>query len=175
MSFYDGSYTEAGVVTKTTTHIVCPDCGKPDADIDFAKGKEIEALWFCGNCGAQYGVKSTKDGKFYTHRTTARTDPSIVILRNGRIVLVLKGMKFNGHASGSPNNDDYFYNEHTCPTNYMKNVKAVIELPNKEQRQADTDPHGVFKYVATLPWDDALDRCDNDAWLRMNILPHIKS
>ena len=42
--------------------------------------------------------------------------------------------------------DDYFYNEHTCPTNFMPDVIGV------RTDDGDTDPHGLFAYVKTEPW-----------------------
>lgn len=34
----------------------------------------------------------------------------------------------------------YFYDEHTCPTNWVRNIERFIE-------KGDTDPHGVFQYI----------------------------
>ena len=45
-------------------------------------------------------------------------------------------------------NEEYFYNEHTCPTNYMTEVVKVISEDGNE------DPHGIFAYVKTEPWRD---------------------
>ena len=68
--------------------------------------------------------------------------PTLVLLKRNGIYLIV-----NGHGNG---NDEYFYNEHTCPTNYMQDVEAVIY-------EKDADPHGVFEWVATIDkpedWD----------------------
>lgn len=34
----------------------------------------------------------------------------------------------------------YFYDEHTCPTNWVRNIERFTE-------KGDTDPHGVFQYI----------------------------
>ena len=62
--------------------------------------------------------------------------PTLVLLKRNGIYLVV-----NGH--GDAEHDMYFYNEHTCPTNYMGDVEAVIY-------EKDADPHGVFEWVATI-------------------------
>ena len=68
--------------------------------------------------------------------------PTLVLLKRNGIYLVV-----NGYGNG---NDAYFYNEHTCPTNYMDCVEAIIY-------EKDADPHGVFEWVATIDkpedWD----------------------
>ena len=38
----------------------------------------------------------------------------------------------------------YFYEEHSCPTNWLRNCLAVIE-------EGDTDPHGFLTYVRSVP------------------------
>ena len=52
---------------------------------------------------------------------------------------------------------EYYYNEHTCPTNYMRNVVAVIDLKHQDQ-----DPHGIFEYIATLDYDEKVEDCNYD-------------
>lgn len=43
----------------------------------------------------------------------------------------------------------YFYEEHSCPTNYIR-CEAIIS-------KNDTDPHGLFTYVRSIPRPKALD------------------
>lgn len=40
----------------------------------------------------------------------------------------------------------YYYNEHTCPTNWLKG--DVIKILDSEDME--DDPHGIFQYVATV-------------------------
>lgn len=48
----------------------------------------------------------------------------------------------------------YFYDEHSCPTNYIR-VEAVLT-------HDDNDPHGVFDHIRTAPkpagYDTAADK-----------------
>jgi len=59
-------------------------------------------------------------------------------------------------------NDSYFFDEHSCPTNYVP-VEAIMT-------PTDNDPHGVFDYIVTrwMPkaYVKAMSCGDRDAFLR---------
>lgn len=58
----------------------------------------------------------------------------------------------------------YFYNDHTCPTNWIDKVVAIIA-------DGDQDPHGFAKFVACkAPPEEDFDE-DNDDWL--DIFPEL--
>jgi hypothetical protein len=59
---------------------------------------------------------------------------------------VIEGMYFNGEFD--IDNKRYFYEEHTCPTNYL-GVEMVVDL-----NDGDTDPHGIFEFVGAIPYVD---------------------
>jgi hypothetical protein len=68
-----------------------------------------------------------------------------------------------GHTNyGGIEDNDYFYDEHSCPTNYVP-VEAIF-TPD------DDDPHGVFEYVRTVwyprAYDEAQDEGSGDEFLR---------
>lgn len=132
---------------ETKKYAICPECGKPTSTVDHLLDKTTEIWWYCDECGAQYHLKF-ENGKMFIGKTDKRTDRKLVLLRHGNVALIVEGMKFSDHES----NDDYFYNEHTCPTNFMRNVKMIIDL-----RNMNNDPHGIFEYVGTFPWDDRID------------------
>lgn len=62
----------------------------------------------------------------------------------------------------------YFYEEHSCPTNWINNIVAVIE-------NGDDDPHGFLEYVRTVPVQE--QRAQDDALNFREIFPeaYIKS
>lgn len=66
-------------------------------------------------------------------------NPIHLVLRAGR------------HASHKPSDNMYFYNEHTCPINWMKEVKFVA-------KSGEVDPHGAFRFVKAIDLKDALER-----------------
>lgn len=49
-------------------------------------------------------------------------------------------------------NNKYFYNEHTCPTNWINNVDFIID-----QNSLSADPHGLFEYVKSVKLEKELD------------------
>lgn len=66
----------------------------------------------------------------------------------------------------NPLDDEYLYNEHTCPTNYIP-IEAIFT-------KDDDDPHGVFDYICsrwmTAEYADLEADCNTDEYLR-NLFP----
>lgn len=54
------------------------------------------------------------------------------------------------HSDGDPGSEAYFYDEHTCPTNWMRDVIAVIS-------DGDEDPHGFATFVKKIAPPDGMD------------------
>jgi len=128
--------------------IECPHCHNSNNRIDhlFNDGKKEVCFggWYCDDCGG--GYKGSVKGKdVFVEKTDNRKDNSIVFLKSGNVLLVVKGRYYNGEHNSE--NDKYFYNEHTCPTNYFPDVEMVIDLEN-----GDTDPHGIFEFVGSMPY-----------------------
>ncbi len=154
-------------VVKTTTHIVCPSCNQPDKSVDHLKGQRVDTMWYCDHCGKRYEFTVLPDLTVKELKATGEyLEKAIVLLRNGSVGLVVEGMTFHCPGKRDDHSHDYFYNEHTCPTNYMRYVCAVVDLEAK-----DTDPHGIFQYVTTLPWDEKAKECNNDEFLQ-SLIPY---
>lgn len=142
-------------VVETTHYAVCPCCQEQTSTIDHLLGKDTTTWWYCDNCGERYEIMFKRSGEVYTKPMNERKEKHLVLLRNGDIGLVVEGMSFSG--SVPEEHHEYYYNEHTCPTNYMKVVLAVIDLKHRDQ-----DPHGIFEYVATLDYDQNVEDCNYD-------------
>jgi len=140
-------------VVETKNYAVCPCCEKQTSSIDHLLNTDISTSWYCDSCGERYRIIFKKSGEVFTQAIGERVNKNIVLLKNGNVGLVVEGMSF----SDAESNHEYYYNEHTCPTNYMKNVLAVIDLEHN-----DSDPHGIFEYVATLDWDKNVEDCNYD-------------
>jgi hypothetical protein len=60
------------------------------------------------------------------------------------IFFKLNAWKYSHSANDSPeefvDHQQYFYEEHTCPTNCLSSTEQIIF-------QNDADPHGLFKLV----------------------------
>jgi len=148
---------KANIIEKTKHHVECPHCHKPAGTIDHLIGRNIDTSWYCDNCGGRYRLVMGK-GTVFTEPLDERIDPTLVFLRNGDVLLAVKGREFTagGKATALEGHEEYFYNTHTCPTNFMGEVEAVIDM-----RTGNDDPHGIFEYVCTIPYVD-LDTLDLD-------------
>lgn len=137
---------------KIINYAICPFCGETTSSVDHLLQETTETLWYCDKCGGRYGLKF-ENGKMFICKTDERKDKTLVFLQAGYIVLIVEGLNLSGIGT---ENNAYYYNEHTCPTNYMKDVIKVIDLRNR-----DTDPHGIFEYKKTVPYDKRIEDCDD--------------
>jgi hypothetical protein len=55
---------------------------------------------------------------------------------------------------------EYFYEEHSCPTNWINSIVAVIE-------NGDTDPHGFLQFVKQVPVANDFDEDDDKNWQKL--------
>lgn len=148
--------TEVKPIAVTQHYVACPWCGKnTESTIDhLLDNEDTQVRWYCHACGEKIAIRF-KAGKVFVGKVPgAKLCNSLVLLRHGDIALVVKGLKFQENLAGD---SSYYYNEHTCPTNYMRDVKVIINL-----RTGETDPHGIFKYVKEVPYDPAIEECISD-------------
>lgn len=143
--------------TVTTKYVLCPCCNSKLGSINHLV--EGTYAWYCDACGNRIKFKMHQGCVVDSHKTGETKEKTLVFLKRGGIGLIVEGMSFN-----SENNDEYFYNEHTCPTNYLSCVVAIVDLEH-----GDPDPHGIFEYVTTLPWVEGFDECN------FNIKPYIEN
>jgi hypothetical protein len=70
-----------------------------------------------------------------------------------------------GDEEASDDSQRYFYEEHSCPTNWLQYTVAVID------ETGDEDPHGFLKHVRTVRVDKDFDPMDLDeeegSWLKL--------
>jgi len=127
--------------------------------------------WYCDKCGE--GHRGTAgNGECRVDLTGDRRVWTSVLLKlepdAGDVYLTVKGMQFtNGDVPDHARFEDgdrYHYNEHTCPTNYLRRVIEILQvMPERNgKRMESTDPHGIFDYVMTAPlYTDEGRPCDN--------------
>lgn len=136
--------------TETKTYVVCPCCDGNLGSIDHLMGNKVGStwLWYCDGCGAR--VKFAMEGNevVSTEPTGEKSVRTIDFLKHGDIGLIVEGMAFAKDGKVDLDGKEYWYNEHTCPTNYLKNVLAIVDL-----KTDDYDPHGIFEYVGTTQWN----------------------
>jgi hypothetical protein len=133
-------------------YIDCPHCGKKDGCIDhlLKNKKQSFGPWYCDSCGCAYKGEVTSENEVFVKKTNESTSNCLVFLKKDNIILLVKGICFNSDLNLE--NKEYFYNEYTCPTNYLKDVEKIIDIENK-----DDDPHGIFEFVHAIPYVDTED------------------
>lgn len=67
---------------------------------------------------------------------------TLVLLELAGVYFVVEGVTKYGPRDKVQDHEEYFYNEHTCPTNFIR-----IPLIAKD---GDCDPHGVFTFVESV-------------------------
>ena len=144
------------IATIKETHkkyICCPECGEPTSTYNHLNPGSTFGPWYCGECGCGFHGTILDGGAVEITLASDRKYNTLVLLRldaavEKPICIVVEGMKFA--PTGTPpeyvladvaENDGYFYNEHTCPWNYLR--IPIMEGEN-------TDPHGIFVHQETV-------------------------
>ncbi len=136
-------------IARTKHHILCPHCSQGEATVDHCEPGFV-SRWVCDECGGHYRIE--RPGKSFQFLLEPLLQKTLVTLESkGPVRLIVEGMSHT-LKDGKPDpedHDEFFYNEHTCPTNFMHNVVKVVDPADGNE-----DPHGIFAYVSTAPWTE---------------------
>lgn len=151
------------------TYLCCAACGGDVGTIDhLAEYKELNTTWACKACGVNNDIsvrngnvvaQTIADEPEYTFKTL-----SLLQVRGMEppVRFLVEGIYSTHDTSGrltleELNNKRYYYNEHTCPINWLGVEK--VEL------QGDLDPHDAFQFLAAWgPGDtDAIEMVGFDS------------
>lgn len=148
------------LITETKQYVACPECGEnTGSTFDAEHHSRGFGPWWCDECGAGYmgrpdgarGIKLELTGERHIDTTVLLEIPP----QSRSIYLATKGMRFMGLGEeDDEGGQHYFYEEHTCPTNWLRDVFRI-------SINGDSDPHGLAKYVDRV--DGAPDWEDRDA------------
>ena len=135
------------VQAKVQYYVPCPGCleGRHRAD-QVSIGQS--SRWSCEECHTEFTISRLSEFDFETQVTGRKDTPITVTLQSitePKITLKLNGWKY-AHSQKDSEDDfreseRYFYNEHTCPTNW---VHQIVQIEFK----GDKDPHGVFEFLS---------------------------
>lgn len=124
----------------------CCVCNEHEFRIDHI-GVGQKVRWSCDFCGNELNI-TVNAASCEVVPTGRLQTPVTVTLRSKTIppiTLKLHSWKYAHSADDSKEeyegHQQYFYDEHTCPTNFMSQVGQIIF-------EGDTDPHGVFEFVS---------------------------
>lgn len=156
--------TEIKTRSETKTYLCCAKCGGDVGTIDhLATYESLSTGWSCKACGVKNefvvsgGViisQTIKENPDFTYKSLSLlqvrgTEPPVRFL--------VEGIYTTKDTSGKLtiedlNNKRYYYNEHTCPTNWLGVEKVELE--------GDLDPHEAFQFLAAWgPGDtDAIEQ-----------------
>ena len=149
----------------TKTHVICPHCNKVDGhtvDHIIEDNMSWFGPWYCEHCRKAYNGKY-ENGELTIEKHNDKIFDTIVFLKKDNVILAVKGMNFKSHIEqdyDQNHGNRYFYEEHTCPTNYLKNTLMIIDTD-----EDDDDPHGIFEYVGYIDAPQDEEEIDNKIWL----------
>ena len=145
---------------KSKRYISCPTCGKGEHFVEHLLSNPkftsagVGSTWYCKEPDCGKGFDFRIENGIMTS-IEARPDkqqfPKLVLLRippqKESIFFIIEGSTFAAKP-GDPlgaEHDPYFYNEHQCPTNFTRDIVEMFI-------GSDMDPHGLFEYRATAPY-----------------------
>lgn len=147
---------------------VCP-CGNHRFEVQHIEVWTSAGPWYCDICRQGWrftrlpnGIQLTKHGEPLRRKLV-----KLAVAKQG--VLILDTLDYGLEKNDAPlgEGDEYLYNQHQCPTNFLRLVERVIALCDEpgckvtgdrwdlgDGKHGHADPHGFFAYVETLPWRD---------------------
>lgn len=173
------------VKTETKVYAVCPCCNDYQWTVshlfDVIKKQSstkdyYAACWDCHKCHANFDIRIYGPDRVEFSQIPSKEDPfvpALVLLKSDHEVnpiyafvetrSMLKSVmesqqpKANEFESGHL---EYYYDQHTCPTNWFRDVTKLIQ-------GGDDDPHGCFTFVAACTKAQAmafLEKNPNTEW-----------
>lgn len=129
-------------------HYKCPNCGEFSGSLTHIEIGRTFGPWYCVDCGYAYsGKRISRDSvDLKTYNNCRKFIDTLVLLRinDEPIFIIIKAehpIEDNSEELNFSSNE-YFYNEHTCPANFM-GVECIIQ-------GEDADPHGIWQHVETI-------------------------
>lgn len=138
-------------MTHSRLFAVCPHCNAhTDSRLDHLEVGASFGPWDCDECGMPYGgVFQGADTVLKKREKTSERIPAMVLLEfppsDKPVRFLLSGTRFRylkdtDSPEEAENSVRFFYEEHSCPTNWLGEVEMVIF-------DGDADPHGFLRYV----------------------------
>jgi hypothetical protein len=139
---------QASVITQL--YILCPFCEKDTNRIDHLDIGRSFGPWYCDTCDHCYrGVRTETGATLEKLDKTRKVVPVLLqYIHDPRLRLIVDASEYSEFTDSD---HAYFYNEHTCPTNFLSRVRMVIA---GDDHGDDKDPHGVFEFVRRATTED---------------------
>lgn len=137
---------------ETYTYLACPYKGcEGERSVGHLLDGQAHSFgtWSCDACGRMFSGNVTKEGVITLEERPGVVQECLVLLRGaqangGPLYFVVHDRHFLPLEEGETEEDRYerkrfFYEEHTCPTNYI----PIFALVTPD----DPDPHGALEFV----------------------------
>jgi ribosomal protein L37AE/L43A len=134
--------------TKPERYIFCPSCGKSEHGVSHLRAG-TQTAWYCDDCGVRFSLEVISPDEIRVEVLAEYKERRLVTLRSdGPVTLVVEGLRFFPSRPGEDQEagERYYYDEGTCPTNYVRDVVEVRD------ENGESDPHGIFTFVKSEPW-----------------------
>lgn len=132
---------------KTKRFLLCPNCGGSEHQVEhlFSECRNGSfGPWGCDECDHAFRGEYDPDGKIRITGVEKEEGRKVLCLLRFRDLYVVAG-PYREH--GDAGWYDYFFHSHQCPTNIMHQAEAVFDAAEGD------DPHGVFRFVTSIPYD----------------------
>lgn len=161
------------------TYVICPWCEqKSGKQVDhlFGTAWTTAGPWDCKECGLWFRVKVSANNEVAVEKTEqdvrkplGRWLALLMLEVKGRPVYFVVGNAY-GHLWEDPEKVNehhrYFYEEHTCPTNWLRDCVMVAV-------EGDTDPHGLWRFVRSAEVERGFNPHEGDSL--EDLFPEIRS
>lgn len=153
----------------TYDYVMCPWCeGKTGSRVDHLyPGPTSFGPWYCDSCGQSFSGEVLAPGNVTVVRAPGkqqRTRSMALLKFDGREAPVYFVFDHGQYDSGRLETEAerqehcrYFFEEHSCPTNWLENCVAVID-------RGDCDPHGFLTFVRFVDVPQDFDESDDEQW-----------
>ena len=145
----------ATLTTITRHHIHCPHCNEIGSYVDHLLNRNTTfGPWYCDKCGKALEGKVV-DGLVFVEKSNKSSNDCIVILRmmdheGNYVYMAVRGISLDQIGPNEfiyNQHHRYFYEEHTCPTNWLN---ESLEVFYQYSDCYEADPHGIAEYIGTL-------------------------
>lgn len=154
----------------THDFLMCPWCSEQSGcrvDHLYDEAPMSFGTWYCKECRMPFSGKVLAPHKVEVAKDEPRDrfSRSMALLKfDGKGGPVFFVMDHDRYRSGKTQSDEenqesqkYFFEEHSCPTNWLRECVAVIE-------DGDCDPHGFLEFVRCVDVPNDFDTDDDDNW-----------
>lgn len=144
--------------TYTVAHFNCPTCGQTHHSYQHLLDEAVKSQkpvsfgpWRCHECISGYTGVVNPDGTVLLTPYKNNFIRAVSLLKSQHEEHPIYLMVEMNHCHPDPSkplDPSYYFDQHTCPTNYMRDVTRILF-------DGDTDPHGVFEHVRTVTAEEA--------------------